>query len=68
MRVELKWSLLLSALSIVISRFVAYQNPISDFFCGLFVALGLFFLAVNLLPENTYNNLLYRKWVARRNG
>jgi len=67
-RVELKFGLLLSALGSILGRFIFFTSPISDFLSGAFIAVGILLLVITLLPENVYNNLLYRKWIANKNG
>jgi pilus assembly protein TadC len=67
-RTELKAGLLLISLAILINRFAFFPIHVSDFLCGAFLGFGLFLIAVNLLPQKTYDNLLYRKWIASRTG
>ena len=66
-RAELEIGLLFNALGLILARFTIFTDPISDFLSGAFMALGIFLLVVNLLPDNLYNNLLYRKWLASKN-
>ena len=68
MRVELKYGLLLNTFAVLINRFVTSSVGISHFLCGAFLAMGFFCLVVNLLPQNIYDNLLYRKRIAGKNG
>lgn len=67
MRIELRIGLALIALGLVLNRFVLFSEPVSNFLCGAFMSFGMFFMVVNLLPEKTYNKLLYRKLIKNKN-
>ena len=64
MRIELRIGLAFIALGLILSRFSTFAGPISSFVCGACMSLGVFFMVVNLLPEKTYNKLLYRKLIS----
>lgn len=66
MRKEFGVGLLFSALAMVIGRFDFLPTDLSSFICGAFMAFGMFFLVVNLLPKRVYDSLLYRKWITNR--
>lgn len=66
-RIELRFGLLLNALSIIISRFAFLPDSISGFLCGVFIGFGFFLLVVGLIPDITYDKLLYRKWLTCKN-
>ena len=65
-RVELGAGMMFGGLGLLLGRFII-EHPVSDFFCGAFMAAGLLLFVINLLPDNIYNRLLYRKWLANRN-
>jgi hypothetical protein len=67
MKTELRIGLLLNALGLAIGRFMFFSEPVSGFLCGTFMGFGVFLIVVSLLPENVYNNLLYRKWITSGN-
>lgn len=64
-RVELGAGMVLGGLGLLLGRFIL-ENPVSDFFCGAFMAAGVFLFVISLLPDDWYNRLLYRKWLANR--
>lgn len=70
MRAETKVGLLFYAIVSIINltrnNFAFLPEFISGFLTGLFLSLGIFMFIVGLIPENIYNNLLYRKWIANR--
>lgn len=68
MRPEMKYALLCIAFSITLNRFSLFQHPISDFLCGLFLAMGIMLFIVNMLPKAAYDKLLYRTWIAEKRG
>lgn len=68
MRIEFRIGLVLNALGLVLGRFAVFAEPVTGFLCGICISLGIFFLAVNLLPEKIYSKLLYRKWFAPHKG
>ena len=61
MRIELRIGLLLNALGILVMRFNPLPDFSNEFVCGMFIALGIFFIVVTMLPEKVYSNLAYRK-------
>ena len=63
-RAEVKAGLFFVSISMVINRFVPFPDFISGFLSGLFISLGIVLFVVSLLPEKTYNKLLYRQWLA----
>ena len=65
MRIELRIGLLLNALGILIIRFKPLPDFLNEFICGLFVALGIFFFVVAMLPQKVYDNLAYRKLLTK---
>ena len=67
MRIELKIALLFTALAFLINHLSFLPEDIACFLCGLFISLGLFFMIVNALPQKTYENLFYRKLLAKIN-
>ena len=66
MRMELRIGLLLNAIGIIVSRFGFFPVNANEFMAGLFMSLGIFLLVINAVPEKTYKNLLYRKWIANK--
>lgn len=65
-RVELGAGMVIGGLGLLLGRIMS-ENPVSDFFCGTFMAAGIFLFVISLLPDDRYNRLLYRKWFANRN-
>ena len=65
-RTEMKVGLLLNAIGIIFSRFGILPINANEFLSGLFMSLGILALVIGSIPESTYNNLLYRKWLANR--
>ena len=68
MRMETRIGLLLNAIGLVTGRFSLFSSNIGNFISGAFLGFGLFLLVVGLLPTATYDRLLYRKLLAKRNG
>ena len=66
MRIELQIGLLMNALSIILTQFHFLPAFAEGFLSGILTALGLFFIIVSVLPENTYNNLAYKKFLKNR--
>ena len=64
MRIELRIGLLLNALGVFVVRFNPLPDFLNEFVCGLFTALGIFFIVVTMLPEKVYSDLAYRKLLA----
>lgn len=64
-RVEFCASMMFSGLGLLLGRIIL-ETPVSDFFCGAFMAAGIFLFVISLLPDNRYNRLLYRKWLSNR--
>lgn len=67
MRIELKIGLWLNILNIFITKINFLPEFAVGFISGMFTALGIFFIVVAMLPEKTYNNLAYRKLIAKKN-
>ena len=65
MKIELRIGLLLNALGILVMRFSPLPDFSSEFVCGLFISLGIFFIVVTMLPEKVYGNLAYRKLLTK---
>jgi len=65
MRIELRIGLLLNALGILVMRFNPLPDFSNEFVCGLFIALGMFFIVITMLPEKVYRNLAYRKLLTK---
>ena len=68
MRIETRIGLVLNALGLTIGRFTLFANNVDSFLSGAFLGFGIFLLVAGLLPKETYDNLLYRKLLAKRNG
>ena len=68
MRIETRIGLLMFAVSVVVNRFAPFPDSVVGFISGICLSLGIFLLIVGIIPENRYNNLLYRRWIAKRNG
>ena len=64
-RVESSAGMILGGLGLLLGR-VMLENPVSDFFSGAFMAAGIFLFVISLLPNERYNWLRYRKWLASR--
>ena len=67
MRIETRIGAILFVMSMIISRFAPFPDAAVGFLSGLCLSLGIFLIVVGMIPENRYNNLLYRKWLANRN-
>ena len=65
MKIESRIGLLLNALAILVVQFNPLSNYLNEFVSGLFMALGLFFIVVTILPEKVYTNLEYRKLIKK---
>ena len=61
MKVELKFGLLFTALSLIINQINILPDFAAGFLAGLLTVGGIFFIIVSMLPERVYNNLAYRK-------
>ena len=65
MKIELRIGLLLNVLGILAMLFKPLPGFSNEFVCGLFIALGIFFIVVIILPEKVYSNLAYRKLLTK---
>lgn len=56
-RIEMRLGLLLFAVHAILWSF----TEVHEFFLGLMVGGAMFLIIVGLLPQKTYDNLLYRR-------
>ena len=65
MKIELRIGLLLNVLGILAMLFKPLPGFSNEFVGGLFIALGIFFIIVTMLPKKVYSNLAYRKLLTK---
>jgi len=64
-RIEWALWLLMFSLSRVLNLITAIPSNLSCFLTGAFMGMGVVFIFISLLPQETYDNLLYRTWLSK---